>query len=227
MSAPLIVCAGCYRHVRASERACPFCRAALDAPPPASRPGALHTAVIAAALALVASDRAQAQQLPLDSPRLEVLPRGAAGYGAPPSPMQGALGIGTDRTEGEQATPTSARTVFEFARQAVRPRGRQSRLPAPWSIALRIGADGSWTAPGRTGRLSPSRLAELRAAIAHTSLSPEPTSLPVSRTRTPTRVERVTLGARSVSWPDRGDGLPNRDLRHLIELADRLTRTGP
>ena len=37
MSAPLIVCAGCYRHVRASERACPFCRAALDAPPPASR----------------------------------------------------------------------------------------------------------------------------------------------------------------------------------------------
>ena len=30
MSAPLIVCAGCYRHVRASERACPFCRSALS-----------------------------------------------------------------------------------------------------------------------------------------------------------------------------------------------------
>jgi hypothetical protein len=123
----------------------------------------------------------------------------------------------------EQITPALAPAVFEFARQPVRPRSRRSRLAEPWSIALRIGADGSWAAPGRSGRLSPSQMSDLRAAIARTSLSPEP-STPL-RPRTPTRVERLILGARSVRWPDPGGGPPNRDLRHLIELAYRLTRT--
>lgn len=228
MSDPLVVCVVCYRHVRASERACPFCRAALDGPLLASRPGALHTAVIAAALALAASDRAHAQQSPLGSPRLGLLHGGAEGYGAPPAPTPMPVmepphaPTEAPRAE-EQMTPALAPAVFEFARQPLRPRSRRSRVAETWSIALRIGADGSWAAPGRSGRLSPSQMTDLRAAIARTSLSPEPTTLQVPLT--PTRVERVTLGARSVRWRDPGVGLPNRDLRHLIELAYRLTRT--
>jgi hypothetical protein len=215
MNDALVVCADCYRHVRAAERACPFCRAARDAPPPASRPGALHTAVIAAALSLAVSERAHAQLNPLGSPRFDMVHGGAQGYGGPPSPTP-MTGLPTP-----PVAPNPAPAVFELARQPLPAPGRRSR--APWSIALRVAADGAWTAPGRSGRLSPSQLAELRAAADRASLNPERTT-PSAQIR-PTRVERVTLGAHSVSWPEPGYGLPNRDLRHLIEMARRFTGT--
>lgn len=211
MSEALVVCAGCYRHVRASERACPFCAAVRDAPPPATRPGALHTAVIAAALALAVSDRASAQQAPSTNPRFGLLHGGAEGYGAPPHPD----GIG-----GVTAT---AGPVFEFARRPLRTGSRRSRVEAPWTVALSIRADGSWTASGRSGRLTPEQLAELRAAVARTSRVTDP-STPIGPPPTPTIEERVTWGARTATWPRTDMGAtPGRDLRHLIELAYRLT----
>lgn len=77
MTHALTLCDHCHRHVRASERACPFCTAARPAAP--SRLSAV--AVVGAALVGLASDAA-AQPLP---PRLTIEHGGGAqGYGGPP-----------------------------------------------------------------------------------------------------------------------------------------------
>ncbi len=222
MSDALVVCAGCYRHVRSSERACPFCSAAIGAPPPASRPGALHTAVIAAALALAVSDRAYAQQNPPSNPRLDMHHGGAEGYGAPPAP--GLPGI--DPPGGMAPEPRAAAPMFELARQRVRPNSRRAQAREPWLVALRIEADGAWSAPGRSGRLLPAQLAELRTAAGRTPLSRDPTSFPIDP-QPPRVAERLTLGARSVGWSEANIGMPGRYMRHIIELAYRLTRARP
>jgi len=38
----LTLCGGCERHVRADETACPFCDAALEAPPAPAAPGPIR-----------------------------------------------------------------------------------------------------------------------------------------------------------------------------------------
>lgn len=223
MTDALIVCAGCYRHVRSSERACPFCSAVMGAPPPASRPGALHTAVIAAALALAAADRVEAQQNPPANPRFGLQHGGAEGYGAPPAP--GVTDI--DPPGAIAPDPRTAAPLFELARQRVRADSRRAQATEPWVVALRIEADGAWTAPGRSGRLSPAQVVELRTAAARSMLTHDlPPSIWVDPP-TPTVTERLTLGASSVRWTEANVGMPGRDMRHLIELAHRLTRSRP
>ncbi len=61
---PLVPCPSCHRHLRPTERACPFCASRLE-------PDALRTAAAAIALAVAAS-------------ALTGCPRTATKYGAPP-----------------------------------------------------------------------------------------------------------------------------------------------
>lgn len=197
------------------QRSGPSTRGALGASSSALRPGVLRTAILAAALALAPVDPAYAQQIPGTAPR----PGPSLAVGRDGAPPELSAVVRVD----QQTPPARTDVVFEFARQPLRAGGGRSR-GASWSVALRIGDDGSWTTPGRSGRLSPPQMAELRAAIARTSLAAEPVTLEVPLQGT--RTERVTIGARSVSWSAPGYfGLPNRGLRHLIELAYRLTRS--
>jgi hypothetical protein len=147
---------------------------------------------------------------------------GAQGYGAPPSATPMTV-LPTPPT----VAPTPAPAVFELARQPLRPDGRRSH--APWSVDIRIDADGAWTARGRSGRLSPTQLAELRAAIERTSLSvsqssPLGATSEAGETGRRFQTRRVTLGSRSVSWSEL---VPDDSIDRLIALARRLTRSRP
>jgi hypothetical protein len=231
MTDPLLVCAGCYRHVRSSERACPFCAATLGAPAPASRPGALHTAVIAAALALAVSDRAYAQQNPPapGNPRLSMEHGGAEGYGAPP--MRDPMLTGPARPQPEVPPPA----VEDPLRQRVAPLIELSRQPvhgprmntAPgtdWTTELVIRPDGSWFAAGRSGQLSPPQLTALRAAIARTRLRLVRRRA-VDCARSPDSMLRVTAGRSDLRWAPGCEPTPDPSVTRLIALARRLTTT--
>lgn len=93
MSIQLLPCPSCSRHVRASERACPFCAAALDtaaasarlAPAPTSRLGRAATFAFGAAVAttLQVSGCAESETRMPDAGTID----GAIGpvYGGPPT----------------------------------------------------------------------------------------------------------------------------------------------
>lgn len=86
MTNTFIVCNGCFRHVRASDASCPFCRSAREATAPSARVVAM---VAGAALVGALSHDASAQNIPT---RLHPEHAPAAGYGAPPVPP--GLGLG-------------------------------------------------------------------------------------------------------------------------------------
>ena len=214
MTEALIVCAGCHRHHRSSESACPFCGASVGATLPSVRPGALHTAIIAAALALAATQRAEAQLTPTGNPRIGMEHAPAAGYGAPP-------GVGPFERQMPQETPVpTSPTLFELSRGPIVGGGRR---PAPrWSRELVIFNDGNWVSGERTGRLRPAQLSSLRSAIARTRLRNAPPPM-VNCMALPTHAERVTVGARSVSWNAPCGTPPDPSVDRLVTLARRLT----
>ena len=158
MTEALIVCAGCHRHHRSSESACPFCGASVGATLPSARPGALHTAIIAAALALAATQRAEAQLNPTNNPRIGMEHAPAAGYGAPPrvGPFEPLMP--------QQGPVPTAPALFELSRGPVIGGGR--RPSQRWSRALVIYSDGNWVSGDRSGRLRPSPLPSLRPTLA-------------------------------------------------------------
>lgn len=214
MTEALIVCAGCHRHHRSTESACPFCGASVGATLPSARPGALHTAIIAAALALAATQRAEAQLNPSDNPRIGMEHAPAAGYGAPPR-------VGPFEQQMLQAPPIpTGPTLFELSRGPIV--GGGSR-PAPrFSRELVIFNDGNWVSGDRSGRLRPVQLSSLRTAIARTRLRRAPPPM-VNCMALPTHAERVTVGARSVSWNSPCDTSPDASVTRLVNLARRLT----
>lgn len=180
-----------------------------------SRTGALPAAVLAGVLALGVSDRAGAQPGPSTNLHVERSQGAADGNRAP-------------RSDGPRGDATTAAPVFELARRSVRPRSRRARVEDPWSVALSIGGDGAWTRLNRSGRLTLAQLAEIRAAITRTVRVSDPASPPGPWTPwSPMIEERVTWGARTATWLSGPGGAPGRDMRHLIELAHRLTRGRP
>lgn len=233
MTEALVVCVGCYRHVRSSERACPFCAALLGAPAPASRPGALHTAVIAAALALGLSDRAHAQQThgPLGNPRIGMEHAPAQGYGAPPMMRDPTL-LGPGRPQPvvpppvEQSPVESLRVVplFELSRQPLRGPGGAPPPGTAWSSELLIRADGSWFSSGRSGRLSPPQLTLLRRTIAQTRMRLTRRRA-VGCVNSPDSMQRVRAGRNDLRWAPGCEPSPDPSVARLISIARRLTAT--
>ncbi len=213
MTEALIVCAGCHRHHRSSESACPFCGASVGATMPSARPGALHTAVIAAALALAATQRAEAQINPADHPRIGMEHAPAAGYGAPPH-------VGPFEQQMPQETPVPTGPVlFELSRGPI---GIGRRQIQRWSRELVIFNNGTWVAGGRPGRLRPAQMTSLRSAIARTRVRNAPPPM-VNCMALPTHAERVTVGARAVTWNTPCGTSPDPSVDRLVALARRLT----
>lgn len=214
MNQALVVCAGCHRHHRSSEPACPFCGTAVGAPSSSTRPGALQCAVIAAALAFAATQRAEAQVNPVGSPRIGMEHAPAAGYGAPP-------GVGPlEQQMPQEVVIPAGSTLFELSRGAVR--GDARRPVGRWSSDLVIRTDGTWSSGDRSGRLRGAQLASLRAAIARTRLRNAPRPA-ITCMAIPTRAERVTVGVRSVSWTSPCGTAPDASVTRLVTLAQRLT----
>jgi len=228
MTEALVVCVGCYRHVRSSERACPFCAATLGAPAAASRPGALHTAVIAAALALGLSDRAHAQQTPgpLGNPRIGMEHAPAQGYGAPPMMRDpGLLGPGgPSQVEHSPVERLRVVPLFELSNQPLRGPGGSPPPGTAWSSELLIRADGSWFASGRSGRLTPPQMTLLRRTIAQTRMR-------LARRRavgcvtSPDSMQRVRAGRYDLRWAPGCEPNPDPSVARLIAIARRLTAT--
>lgn len=213
MSEALVPCAGCLRHHRATERACPFCGALVGAPPTAHRPGALHAAALAAALALAATQGAEAQ-IPPHSPRIGMEHPPIAAYGAPPH-----LNPGID-PDGPVAPPsTTEGALLSISHQPLR-EGRESG--ARWSPLLVIRGDGTWISDRGSGRLRPAQLASLRAAIARTRVRMAPAPA-VTCDAIPTTAQRLTVGRRSVSWTTPCGTAPDPSVARLVALARSLT----
>jgi len=107
MTQPLALCAACARHVRVSERHCPFCGAArAPAGPVSARPstGSLALAGALLAAAVSAHDTAEAQPL---HPRLgSDHASTASGYGGPPAYPGYFPGIGRPGLEPPSPQPT-------------------------------------------------------------------------------------------------------------------------
>lgn len=222
MTQALVVCAGCHRHHRASESACPFCGALVGAPLSANRPGALHTAVIAAALALAATQNAAAQVTPPGSPRLQVDPSVIAAYGAPPldppvvpEPRETVPSPDERTPPGQALLSLSSRAL----RDAPRPR-------SVWRTDLVVRLDGTWIGGGQSGRLRPAQLAALRAEIARARLGNAPRPR-VTCDAIPNVAERVTIHSRSVSWTSPCGTSPDPSVARLVTLARRLTINAP
>ncbi|MDO9017148.1 MAG: hypothetical protein Q8S73_12255 [Deltaproteobacteria bacterium] len=231
MTDPLVVCAGCYRHVRSSERACPFCAATLGAPAPASRPGALHTAVIAAALALAVSDLAYAQQNPPPpgNPRLSMEHGGAEGYGAPP--MRDPMHPGPARPQPVVPAPSvedplrqRVAPLIELSRQSLNGARPNVAPGTDWTTELVIRPDGTFFSAGRSGQLTPPQLTALRAAIARTRLRLVRRRA-VDCARSPDSMLRVTAGRADLRWAPGCEPTPDPSVPRLITLARRLTTT--
>ena len=233
MTEALVVCVGCYRHVRSSERACPFCAATLGAPPPASRPGALHTAVIAAALALGLSDRAHAQQHPSvpGNPRIGMEHGPAQGYGAPPMMRDPTL-LGPGQPQPVVPSPVEQSPVerlrvvplFELSRQPLPGPGRTPPPGTAWSSELVIHADGSWFASGRSGRLTPPQMTLLRRTIAQTRMRLARRRA-VTCVTSPDSMQRVRAGRYDLRWAPGCEPNPDPSVARLIAIARRLTAT--
>lgn len=131
MTDTLIVCSGCFRHTRASDTSCPFCRA-----PRTSTTSIAAAAIVGAALVGGLTHDAAAQPLP---GRFGAEHSMAAGYGAPPRPFE--PGTTTFALPADDTPSESARGPVEVATRAAVVEADGARLNPRLRVAMARGVD--------------------------------------------------------------------------------------